>query len=232
MTTATPNAPYLSYRRIEFEAQRLLCQYSREHAPITEPPIPIEEILERHLNLYLAICDLREVVGFDDVLGALCVDRREVMVDQSLDPDEFPELESRFRFTLAHEIGHWQLHRNIYEQHRDSDEPPFVSRVSEANRRIERQADYFAASVLMPRPFVFQLWRHLLEGRIITITRLEADRQAILEDEIVRRRIVPETPEDEDNMMLDWAAVPLAEEFRVSPMAMRIRLEELKLIVR
>ena len=231
MTTATPNAPYLSYRRIEFEAQRLLCQYSREHAPITEPPIPIEEILERHLNLYLAICDLREVVGFDDVLGALCVERREVMVDQSLDPDEFPELEGRFRFTLGHEIGHWQLHRNIYE-HRDSDEPPFVSRVSEANRRIERQADYFAASVLMPRSFVFQLWRHILEGRIITIARLEADRQAIIDDEIVRRRIVPETPEQEENMMLDWAAMPLAEEFRVSPMAMRIRLEELKLIVR
>ena len=61
------NAPYRSYNRIELEAQRLLCQYCREHEPITEPPIPIEEILERHLRLALSICDLRQVIGHDDV---------------------------------------------------------------------------------------------------------------------------------------------------------------------
>lgn len=231
-TTTTLIAPYKSYRRIEFEAHRLLSDYSREYEAIIEPPIPIEEILERHLRLDLAMCDLRQVVGFDDVLGALCVERREVMVDQSLDPDEFPELEGRFRFTLAHEIGHWQMHRRIYEQQCADSGPPFVSRTSQANRRIERQADFFAACMLMPRPLVFQLWRHILDGRIITLAQLEPSRQAIIEDEIVRRRTVPETPEEEDNLMLDWAALPLAVEFRVSPMAMRIRLEELKLIVR
>ena len=229
MMPATIEVPYHTNNQVELEAHRLLQAFGQEDTQILEPPIPIERILEVHLRLVLTICDLRDLLGFTDVLGALCVESREVMVDEHLDPDQFPELEGRFRFTLAHEIGHWQLHRHLYKK--PTDEPPFVSRASEANHRIERQANYFAACVLMPRPLVFQLWRHIMGGRVITLAQLKRQRQAIIEDEIVRRGFVPETPAEETNMMLEWVALPLAEEFGVSAMAMRIRMQELKLIV-
>ena len=37
------------------------------------------------------------------------------MIDESLDPEENPAKEGRYRFTLAHEGGgHWRLHRHLF----------------------------------------------------------------------------------------------------------------------
>ena len=37
------------------------------------------------------------------------------MIDESLDPEENPSKEGRYRFTLAHEGGgHWRLHRHLF----------------------------------------------------------------------------------------------------------------------
>ena len=230
-TIAEPQARFLNYKRIGFEAQRLLVEYASEHAPIEAPPIPVEEMLERHLGLALSICNLGEVLGCADALGALDVCSREVLVDQSLDPSDFPDLEGRYRFTLAHEIGHWWLHRHLYRQS-EVEVPSFVMRAGGSKQRIERQADYFAACLLMPRPLVYQRWKETLGGRVVTLSQLEPDREAILEREIIRRGIAPESPAAAENMLFDWAVIPLATEFCVSPMAMRIRLEELRLVVR
>ena len=52
------------------------------------------------------------------------------------------------RFTLAHEIGHWVLHKGIIH-HRDR--PMATSRwVRRARSQEEQEADYFAAELLMP----------------------------------------------------------------------------------
>src|ERR1700759_2293538 len=47
-------------------------------------------------------------------LGALLFHERRIIIDESLDPDENAFTESRFRFTLAHEVGHWRLQRHLY----------------------------------------------------------------------------------------------------------------------
>ena len=52
----------------------------------------------------------------------------------------------RYRFTLAHEIGHWIMHREKINSYRA--EAAFEDNFHSAN--IERQADYFASSLLMP----------------------------------------------------------------------------------
>ena len=54
----------------------------------------------------------------------------------------------RERFSIAHEIGHWHLHRGRSFQCR-VDAPD--SNVA-ANRALEKEADTFAAHLLMPRP--------------------------------------------------------------------------------
>jgi Zn-dependent peptidase ImmA (M78 family) len=224
------NVPFKPRKRIELEAQWLLADFGRAAAPVEGPPVPIEAVLEIHLGLGLALCNLRECLGVQDALGALCVESREVLVDESLDPEEFPDLEGRYRFTLAHEIGHWQLHRWMADS--TPHQPAFLLRASPSDKRIEWQANYFASCLLMPRPLVFPRWREVLSGKVLSLERVAERRQELLESEIIRRQMVPADPADEDDWVLEGAVLPLAEEFRVSPQAMRIRLERLELVVR
>lgn len=54
---------------------------------------------------------------------------------------------ARRRFTIAHELGHLMLHPHLDTVHRDTTfGPPYD--------RIERQANQFAASLLMPEPWI------------------------------------------------------------------------------
>ncbi len=221
---------YRTTGHIEFAAQRLLCEYCRAIEPIVAPPIPIEEVLERLLRLNLVFDNLRTVVGVEGVLGALCVDQREVLIDQSLDPEEYPDLEGRYRFTLAHEIGHWQLHRSIYRRLLKTERPLLATWEATQNRRLERQADIFAACILMPRPFVYRLWREVLGGRVIARSQLRADIRALAASESLAEGGVAD-PELTDNYLVEMEVAALADEFRVSSIAMRIRLEQLGLVV-
>lgn len=52
----------------------------------------------------------------------------------------------RQRFTMAHELGHFALHRNDYSRF---DDVTFSRRNSDPSR-MERDADQFAADLLMP----------------------------------------------------------------------------------
>ena len=79
-----------------------------------EPPIPVEDIVEKYLKLRIEFDDMharhnipRPPNGQPDILGAIYGDGS-IFIDESLDPEENPSREGRFRFTLAHEGGgHW-----------------------------------------------------------------------------------------------------------------------------
>lgn len=60
------------------------------------------------------------------------------------------ELATRKRFTIAHELAHYILHGsgNTLYAHRD------IKNSSEENAQMEREANYFAANILMPEEFV------------------------------------------------------------------------------
>lgn len=50
-----------------------------------------------------------------DILGAIFFDQARIIIDESLNPEENPAKEGRYRFTLAHEGGgHWRLHRPLF----------------------------------------------------------------------------------------------------------------------
>src|SRR4249919_1005338 len=137
--------PYLTDSAVEAKANLLLTMYARAEKVKVEPPIDLEAILG-HLQLRLDLDDLGRKFGFPDVLGALWVDRREIFIDQTLDPDEQPSALGRFRFTLAHEIGHWELHRLLFEFQQRQDDlfgkpvaPSIICRTSQGKERIELQ---------------------------------------------------------------------------------------------
>jgi Zn-dependent peptidase ImmA (M78 family) len=63
--------------------------------------------------------------------------------------------ETRRRFTIAHEIGHFVLHRDMIG---DGIVDDGLYRSAQSNA-IERQANNYAASILMPAPLVGEKWR-------------------------------------------------------------------------
>src|SRR5689334_3526999 len=113
--------PYLTGTMIEENADRMLAKYGNTEKIILKPPIDLDAIL-MHLNLRLDFDDLKMKFDLPDALGALWVDERHIYIDQTLDPDEQPSALGRFRFTLAHEIGHWELHRALFEFQRRQDD--------------------------------------------------------------------------------------------------------------
>ena len=109
----TRNVPYLAEEAIECDAEALLAEFSHARDMLIEPPIPIEDIIEKHLKLTIDFDDTHKMfgvprsgLGFEpDILGALYCDDKRIVIDQSLDPEETPAKEGRYRFTLAHEGG-------------------------------------------------------------------------------------------------------------------------------
>jgi Zn-dependent peptidase ImmA (M78 family) len=62
---------------------------------------------------------------------------------------------ARQRFTLAHEIAHYVLHRDIIG---DGIVDNALYRAQSTTDAIERQANRYAATILMPRRLVEQAW--------------------------------------------------------------------------
>ena len=235
------DVPYLRKSQIEAEASRLLAEYGERHGAVAAPPIPIDEIVELHLELTFEFKDMQALFGFGDVHGALWMRERLVGVDQGLDPERFPKKLGRFRFTLAHEAGHWRLHRPYYvEDPRQArlfadglGRPAYVCRTSQSKARVEWQADYFAACLLMPREMVLAAWRAARgDGGPLTLDGLRRDQPdlACLEQRLGIRLALDR--EELLDAAFEEAARPLAERFEVSAQAMRIRLEQLGLLLR
>src|SRR5206468_12417123 len=112
--------PYLSDEAIERDAMALLAEYAHARGRAIEPPIPIEDIVEKHLKLGIEFDDTHRRFGVPrsglgpDILGAIFFDQGRIVIDESLDPLERPAMEGRYRFTLAHEGGGlWRLHRAL-----------------------------------------------------------------------------------------------------------------------
>jgi len=146
--------PFLPERHIEQEAAVLLAEYGQAHGAVTEPPIPIDDIIELYLELTFEFKDMQALFGVGDVHGALWVNERHVGVDASLDPEQHPAKLGRYRFTLAHEAGHWRLHRHLFQERanqlsllpEDAQRAEYVCRSTDRDP-VEIQANKFAAAL-------------------------------------------------------------------------------------
>jgi hypothetical protein len=231
--------PYLSGTDIEASANALLAEFARWKGVEVKLPIPVEDILEDHLGLHLGFDDLCARLGAPDILGALWIENAEVIVDQTLDPEEQPSALARYRFTLGHEVGHWQLHRELVMARRQQDElfqqataPSIVCRTSQKRERIELQADAFSAALLMPRPAVAAGWQRLMGPELLKVSELKGRGGAFLAAAAaLERGRFGSDAQGQKNGVIEVMIQPLAEAFEVSRPAMRIRLEQLGFIV-
>lgn len=194
--------PYLTREEIEQKAALLIIDYCEKNPDKIIPPIPVESIIEKYFNLSLEVDDLKSILNMGDVLGATYIDQKRVIIDESI------QNEGRFNFTCAHELGHWVLHRNCFkkkEQHhnkRKNIDDTIVCRSSAKNERIELQANYFAASLLMP---------------VKIVEKFLCNKYGSVKEFLLRIKYISEE--------LDTAVKYLSPIFKVSKEAMLIRLE-------
>jgi Zn-dependent peptidase ImmA (M78 family) len=241
--------PFLLEEQIERDAEALLADYEWARGVRIAPPVPIEDIIEKHLKISVEFDELHEVLGVprsggetdSDILGAMFFDERRIVIDACLDPEENPWMEGRYRFTLAHEGGgHWRLHRHLFAKDPsqtslfDSPSPPsVVCRSSQAKEPIEWQADYYAGCLLMPRRLVFDAWRGMCGSRnpFIYATAKKMPYFNLRRSNWVRIGGAMLAGE-EQQFAFNKIAREFAQIFCVSTEAMRIRLEELGLLLR
>jgi IrrE N-terminal-like domain len=173
--------PYLHEEQIESDASALLAEYEQARGVKIVRAVPIEDIVEKHLKLGVEFDDMHRLLGVprpsfgleSNILGAIFFEERRIVIDESLDPEENPTKEGRYRFTLAHEGGgHWRLHRHLFAKDRTQEvlfggsaAPSVICRSSEAKKPVEWQADFYASCLLMPRRLVTAAWDEMFPDR-------------------------------------------------------------------
>jgi hypothetical protein len=126
-------------------------------------PVPIEDIADSHFGLLVRdVDDLGTAPGApplgpgQSLSGLLLADKAQIWVSRP----EGREWPARRRFTIAHELGHWCMHRAGRERlfcRASAVDPP-----EERPERpvVEREADAFAAALLMPAQLMQREYKH------------------------------------------------------------------------
>ena len=115
-------------------------------------PVPVESIAEDFLGLRIEESNM-------DCSGMLLPARRLIRINAAEGPRNEPPLR-RFRFTIAHELGHWICHALEGTDPAVSYCRP-IDLTEAADRSLEREANIFAAELLMPEPAVRAGWDEL-----------------------------------------------------------------------
>lgn len=174
------------------EARLVLDEWSQTFKPL-DLPIPAEDIAD--LMYHLAI-DTTQALP-QDLAGRLYVEQRIIEVRRD-------DIAPRQRFTVAHEVGHYRMHVIIEKLHLvgfscNSDAvtlpdtqidhtlfPGFEAHIlpttklnAQDQRRIEIEANTFAAELLMPASLVEQAIEEYGKDVNTLATKFEVSRQAM-----------------------------------------------------
>lgn len=146
---------------LEYIANNILNHYDKNLLKSQPSEIPIEEIIEFDYGIILEYKDLSKnktihgLTVFENSVipifnkkinqyEAYSAKAGTIIIDNSL-LDE--RKERRRRFTMAHELAHWIMHKEHYVKSQS-----LACKTDKMNDKvIEREADKLAASILMPK---------------------------------------------------------------------------------
>jgi Zn-dependent peptidase ImmA (M78 family) len=171
--------------RIEHEASKLLHDLGMMSVPVS-----VKRIIKEQ-NIKLSSFDLGQ-----DISGVLVIEKGKAKIGYN--PSESSV---RQRFTLAHELGHYILHREENENKLFVDDNKVMFRrknLSQKELKQEREANSFAAALLMPEELI-----------LIEFEKLNEDDDFISDEKIIKK---------------------LAFKFMVSEIAMTYRLMNLNVL--
>lgn len=145
------NVDYLPYEDIAAKAQEFLTQHKIESLPV-----PIEHIIE--FNYGIDIVPLHDLQNSFDTEGFTSSDFTCIYVDNFV----YHKRYLRYRYTLAHEIGHVVLHKNILDKFSfDSvlEWKNFVDQIDPKDHsKMEFQGYAFGGLILVPRQHLQKLF--------------------------------------------------------------------------
>ena len=154
-------APFLPYDEIRNFAKDFLGKYNTED----EIPAPIDKIAEFKLKIQIIPTEARFILGVE---GWISNDFSCIYVDKKI----FNDYDNRYYFTIAHEIGHLFLHRDIYEEFYFSDIEEWKKIIYSISPKVygwlEKHAYDFAGLVLVPE-------EHLCEKYQEAVLRVEKE---------------------------------------------------------
>lgn len=170
-------------------------------------PVDIEDIIE--FDLRLDIFPKQNLFAECNTDAYLAGDGQTIFVDND---DYFnPQKHCRVRFSLAHEVGHYVIHKDIIQSIKPDDISEWKNIVStlpiQQYKYIEWHAYEFAGRLLVPR-------EHLITELLLQKDKIDAIYDNFmdpLEDEII-----------------NYVSNPISKKFNVSPQVIsrRIRIEE------
>ena len=153
-------APFIPKERIWQETEKLRAAYPAGRAV----PVQVLELAEFDLGLELIPAEgLREELEMDALLMG---DLKSILVDRRAFMN--PRLEYRLRFSVAHEIGHLILHRDIYGRQKHSSAREwfdYIAALPDVEYGwVEWQAYEFAGRLLVPPDALRQAFQSAIKS--------------------------------------------------------------------
>ena len=196
-------APFLRSSEIRTYAAEFLKRFHNTRTV----PVPIEEIIEFMLGI-----DIIPMPGLQrtfDVEAFISADKTEIRVDDYV----YSNRQQRYRFSLAHEIGHWAMHGDLWAVLTFSSVDEWKDTVQRLPPKeygfVEWQAHEFAGLILVPP-------EELLDAVNDEISKLNVNGHSVDEFE-------PET-------LIAYISNPIARRFDVSTIVVEKRIAADKII--
>lgn len=210
-----PKPPVLKFATIREIVEEFRSKYIED---IDKIPVALEDLIERKLGI-----EIRPEINLLDeskVEAFLSNDLKTIFVD--LTRYNLDVYEKRTRFTLAHELGHYVLHKNIYESIDFSDINEWIEFVANVNEEdldwFEMQANEFAGRLLVPKNNLIKEIRNLRDQIKDLVTRLYTGDDGNNYDEGSVEAYISE-----------GLGRKLSDKFMVSPKVIEIRLKREKI---
>ncbi len=137
--------PFIKY---DPDIKRIAAGFLVKHNKIKKIPVPIEEIAEFDFDInIIPLPGLMDILKID---GFMSSNLKELEVDDYI----YNNRPTRYRFTIAHEIGHIVMHAGILKAgkiRKIDDYLRFMEEIPEIEySKLEYQANAFAGLVLVP----------------------------------------------------------------------------------
>ena len=156
------NWPKLSGEQIENKAAEFRQQALTALDAKAASTVPVEQIAEHYLGYELEFVeDDSSLPG--DVIGGIDFDSNTIIINAAIESHI-----GRYSFTIAHEIAHHVLHRDIFLKARSGES--IMCRGGEQRPIEEFQADRFAEALLMPADLIRQHYRKVKTRNIFKRT--------------------------------------------------------------
>lgn len=140
----SPELRFFSYEEI----RQIADDYAGHHDLGKNVPVDIDRLVDNILGIN--VIPFPSLFKSFDVNAFISNDFRKVYIDEYL----YLNLESQYRFTLAHELGHMVLHSGYYKQFKIDSIASYVKFVAgigeDQYKLIETQANHFAGLFLVP----------------------------------------------------------------------------------